>query len=131
MAVKNFGRLNNFISGITGVTPGGSASLNMNTDSRVHRLNFQTSGIGYGIGGTTPTAVPTVTDAGVTFTPVVVNGVLHPSAGQARPPLLPVTMISLLPVATIRSSTVLLLRSAPAQRPRTLSIRQPRQTFRL
>jgi len=89
MAIKNFGRLNNFISGITGVTPGGSASLNMNTDSRVHRLNFQTSGIGYGIGGTIPTAVPTVTDAGVTFTPVVVNGVITSISGSGTSTLAP------------------------------------------
>jgi len=76
MSVKNFGRLQNFISGITGVTPGGSGSLNMNTDSRVHRLNFQTSGIGYGLGATAPTAVPTAADIGATFSVTTANGMV-------------------------------------------------------
>jgi hypothetical protein len=74
--VQNRGRLNNFISGITGVQAGGTAVINMPVNLRVHRLNFQTAGIGYGALGTTPTAVPTVADAGATFTVTTIAGVV-------------------------------------------------------
>ncbi len=74
--VLNRGRLNNFISGITGVAPGGTAVINMPVNLRAHRLNFQTSGIAYGLNGTTVTAVPTVADAGATFTVTTNNGVI-------------------------------------------------------
>ena len=71
--IQNKGRLNNFISGITGVQPGGTAVLNMPVNLRVHRMNFQCSGIGYGL-GTTPTAVPATADAGATFAVTATNG---------------------------------------------------------
>lgn len=74
--VVNKGRLNNFISGITGVQPGGVAVLNMPVNLRAHRMNFQCSAIAYGLGATAPTAVPTTADAGATFTVTVVNGVI-------------------------------------------------------
>lgn len=74
--VTNQGRLNNFISGITGVTPGGVAVVNMPVNCRAHRLNFQTSAIAYGLGATVPTAVPATADVGATFTVQSNNGVI-------------------------------------------------------
>jgi hypothetical protein len=75
-AIINKGRLQNFISGISGVTPGGTAVINMPVNLRAHRLNFQTLGIAYGVAGTTPTAVPATADAGVTFSVQTSLGVI-------------------------------------------------------
>lgn len=72
----NFGASINLISGIQGVSPGGQASINMPVNNRIHRENFQCTGVGYGLGGTTPTAVPTTVDAGATFTVVTLNGII-------------------------------------------------------
>lgn len=69
----NYGSSQNIISGIQGVSAGGQASINMPVNARLHRLTFQTRGIGYGLNGT-PTAVPATADAGATFTLTVVAG---------------------------------------------------------
>lgn len=71
----NFGASINIISGIQGVSPGGQASTNMPVNARIHRLTYQTRGIGYGLNGT-PTAVPATADAGATFTLTVSRGII-------------------------------------------------------
>jgi hypothetical protein len=76
MSVINKGRLNNFISGITGVTPGGTAVINQPVNLRAHRQNYQTAGIAYGLGATPPVAVPATADAGATFTLTTANGLV-------------------------------------------------------
>lgn len=73
----NRGRLINFINGITGVSAGGQAVVNMPVNQRYHRLNFQCAAVNY-TGGT---ALATVALTGVgnddlTVTPTVVNGVI-------------------------------------------------------
>lgn len=71
---QNFGASINIISGIQGVSPGGSATINMPVNARVHRETFQCSAIAYGLNGT-PVATPTV--AGTeTFTVSLTNGVI-------------------------------------------------------
>ncbi len=72
---QNFGASQNIISGIQGVSSGATASINMPVNNRIHRETFQTRGVGYGLAGV-PTIVPTVADAGATFTPVITNGKL-------------------------------------------------------
>lgn len=72
---KNFGALQNIISGIQGVSAGGVASINQPVNQRIHRETFQCSGIAYGLSGGSPTAVPTV--AGTeTFTVTQAGGVI-------------------------------------------------------
>lgn len=73
VTVNNLGRLNNFISGITGISRGGQATLNQPVNLRAHRLNLQTFGIAY--------QVPTVAftgggGTGAAGTVTVVNGVI-------------------------------------------------------
>lgn len=70
---KNYAHLLNFLSGISGVTAGGNALLNIATNQRIHRILLGCSGIFYQPG---TTVVPATADAGATFTPVIVNGVI-------------------------------------------------------
>lgn len=72
---QNFGASINIISGIQGVSPGGTASINMPVNNRIHRETFQCSGVAYGLNGT-PTAVPATADVGATFALTVLNGVI-------------------------------------------------------
>jgi hypothetical protein len=82
-SAQNFGRLINRITGIQGVNPGGQASINMPVNQRVHREDFQCSGIAWIApivvfsGGTTGTTIvpPTahaVVQAGV-ITGIVID----------------------------------------------------------
>ena len=73
--VQNYGASINIISGIQGVAPGGQASINMPVNQRIHRETYQTQAIAYGLNGAV-TAVPTVADAGATFTVATQNGVV-------------------------------------------------------
>jgi len=70
----NFGRLTNLISGIQGVTAGGQMSINMQINQRIHRLNFQTTGIAW----VNPVLTVTGTGggSGAILTPTVTNGVI-------------------------------------------------------
>jgi|HubBroStandDraft_2_1064218.scaffolds.fasta_scaffold00568_17 hypothetical protein len=71
--VNNIGRQINFISGITGVSPGGVSTIQMPTNLRAHRLDFNCSGIAY----QSPTATKEAADTGTgTFTLTVTNGVI-------------------------------------------------------
>jgi hypothetical protein len=73
--ILNYGASINIISGIQGISSGGNSTINMPVANRIHRLNFQCSGIAYGLGGGPVTAVPAV--AGTeTFSPVISGGVL-------------------------------------------------------
>lgn len=74
-AVANKGRLINFINGITGVSPGGQAVVNMPVNQRNHRLIFQCAAVNYT--GATGAAITKITGAGVsaTGTLTIVNGV--------------------------------------------------------
>ncbi len=77
MAVRNNGRLINFISGINGVTPGGNAIVNLPCNCRYHRLKFQCTAVNYT--GGTGLATVKLTGGGannLTVTPTVVNGVI-------------------------------------------------------
>lgn len=71
-SAQNFGRLVNLITGIQGVAPGGQASINMQTNQRVHRLNFQCTGIAW----KAPLVVFGGPGTGATGTATVVNGVI-------------------------------------------------------
>lgn len=81
-------RYNNFISGITGVTPGGQGVINMDLDKRFHRLDFQCSGIAYqtptvaftGGGGTGATGTVQVANGLVTGVTVTAGGSGYTSA---------------------------------------------------
>jgi hypothetical protein len=84
-SAQNFGRLINLITGIQGVAPGGQASINMPVNQRIHRLNFQCSGIAWinplvvFSGGTTGTTIvpPTahcIVQAGVITNIVIDTG---------------------------------------------------------
>lgn len=75
--VINRGRLINFVSGITGVTPGGQAIVNLPVNRRYHRLTFQVSAVNYT--GGTGLATVKITGSGadnLTVTPTIVNGVI-------------------------------------------------------
>ncbi len=74
-ALANKGRLINFINGITGVSPGGQAVVNMPVNQRNHRLIFQCAAVNY-TGGAAKT-ITKITGAGIsaTGTLTVVNGV--------------------------------------------------------
>lgn len=85
MPVSNKGRLINFVNGITGVTPGGNAVVNLPTNCRYHRNIFECSAVNYGGTGATGTgaftgtltAVATTSSGagtGATVTLTVVNG---------------------------------------------------------
>jgi len=74
--IVNTGKLINFITGIQGVSPGGTATINLDLNKRYHRLDFQCKAINY----TGATAAPVVnivgTGASATITPTIVNGVV-------------------------------------------------------
>lgn len=72
----NISRIINFVTGINGVAAGAQASINMECNKRIHRVNFQTLAIAYGFGATQPTAVPATADAGATFALTVLNGAI-------------------------------------------------------
>lgn len=76
ISLVNRGRLINFINGITGVSPGGNAVVNMPVNQRYHRLVFQCACVNYT--GGTGLAVTKLTGSGIsaTVTPTVVNGVV-------------------------------------------------------
>jgi len=75
MPVQNRGRMINFITGITGVTPGGQAVLNLPVNARYHRLVFQTKAINY-TGGANKAVTPiqSATGSGGTATLTITNG---------------------------------------------------------
>lgn len=74
MPLTNRGRLVNFINGITGVSPGGNAVVNMPTNQRYHRNVLQCTAINYA-GGTSLTVTKlTGSGTGATITPTIVNG---------------------------------------------------------
>lgn len=70
----NRGRLINFINGITGVSPGGNAVVNMPVNQRFHRLGFQCSAVNYTGGTAQTTTAITGSGTGATLTPTIVNG---------------------------------------------------------
>ena len=75
--VLNKGRLINFINGITGVSPGGQAVVNMPVNSRYHRNVFQCKAVNYTGGtGLTTTVLTGAGNDDLTVTPTVVNGVI-------------------------------------------------------
>jgi hypothetical protein len=76
MPVVNRGRLINFINGITGVSTGGNAVVNMPVNQRYHRNILQCVAINYT--GGTGLAVTKITGSGTgaTVTPTIVNGVV-------------------------------------------------------
>jgi hypothetical protein len=80
MAVVNKSRLINFITGITGVSPGNNAVLNLPTNQRYHRLIFQCAAVNYTGGTAESTTTLTGTGSGLTITPTVVNGVITAGA---------------------------------------------------
>lgn len=73
----NKGRLINFVNGITGVSPGANAVVNMPVNQRYHRITFQCAAVNY-TGGTSLAVVKITSSAGAgaTITPTVVNGVI-------------------------------------------------------
>lgn len=75
MNLVNQGRLINFINGITGVSAGGQAVVNMPVNRRYHSLSLQCTGVNYS--GGTGKAITALTGTGVsaTGTLTVVNGV--------------------------------------------------------
>lgn len=76
VSLVNRGRLINFVNGITGVSPGGNAVVNMPVNQRYHRLIFQCACVNY-TGGTSLAIVKiTGTGTAATITPTVVNGVV-------------------------------------------------------
>lgn len=72
----NRGPLINFITGITGVAPGGVAVVNLPTNMRYHQLTFQCTAVNY-TGGTAKaiTKIVSSAGAGATGTLTIVNGV--------------------------------------------------------
>lgn len=76
-SILNKGRLINFINGITGVSAGGQAVVNMPVNSRYHRLILQCKAINYK-GGTAQktTHLTGVGDDALTVTPTISNGVI-------------------------------------------------------
>lgn len=79
---KNFGALQNIISGIQGVSAGGQASINMPVNCRLHREVFQCTGIFYrsptvsitGGGGSGATATATVVNGQISAITVTAGG---------------------------------------------------------
>lgn len=77
MQVQNKGRLINFVTGITGVSAGGQAVVNLPVNQRYHRITFQCSAVNYT--GGTGLATTKLTGSGnndLTVTPTIVNGVV-------------------------------------------------------
>jgi hypothetical protein len=74
---NNKGRLVNFVTGIQGVSTGGTAVINFPTNARYHRVNFQVTGIAYNIDGLMTIKAPASANlTGAVLTPVVTAGVL-------------------------------------------------------
>lgn len=74
--VTNLGRLIDFVTGITGVSAGGQAVVNLPVNRRFHRLLLQCACVNY-TGGTALAVVNiTGTGSGATITPTIVNGVV-------------------------------------------------------
>ena len=80
-AIVNTGKLINFITGITGVSPGGTATINLDLNKRYHRLVFQCKAVNYT--GGVALATKKITGSGAndaTATPTIVNGVVTAAA---------------------------------------------------
>lgn len=80
--MKNAGRLINFITGITGVSPGSQAVVSIPTNARYHRLVFQCTGVNYSASSSTVAQTPVVltgsgTVGSLKIVPVIVNGVVQ------------------------------------------------------
>ena len=76
-APLNKGRIINFVTGISGVSPGGQALVNVPVNQRVHRIVFQPTAVNYSGAAGTAAAIPINTSGtGGTFTLTVVNGVV-------------------------------------------------------
>ena len=76
---KNRGRLINFINGITGVSAGGQAVVNLPVNQRYHRLKLQCAANNYAA-GTFANSKITGVGVGGTTTLTVVNGVVTAAA---------------------------------------------------
>lgn len=74
--VINLGRIVNNISGISGVTAGGNAIINLPTNQRYHRLVLQCGAVNYTGGTALPAVNITGTGINATITPTIVNGVV-------------------------------------------------------
>lgn len=76
MNITNKGRIINFVTGITGVSPGGQAVVNLPTNQRYHRLILQCAAVNYtgGVGLATVALTGSGNDD-LTVTPTIVNGV--------------------------------------------------------
>lgn len=74
--VQNFGRSINFVNGITGVSPGGNAIVNLQTNLRYHRITFQCACVNYTGGIALPTVAITGVGVGLTVTPTIASGVV-------------------------------------------------------
>lgn len=74
--VNNRGRLINFVTGITGVSAGGQAVINMPVNLRYHRLIFQCKAVNYTTATGSVVPLVNITGAGVsgTATVTIVNG---------------------------------------------------------
>lgn len=72
--VVNQGRLINFINGITGISAGSQAVVNMPVNQRYHRLVFQCTAVNYTGGTSLAVTKITGTGTGATITPTIVNG---------------------------------------------------------
>ena len=61
-APLNKGRIINFVTGISGVSPGGQALVNVPVNQRVHRIVFQPTAVNYsGAAGTAAASVAATT----------------------------------------------------------------------
>jgi hypothetical protein len=78
--IVNTGKLINFITGITGVSAGGTATINLDLNKRYHRLVFQCKAVNYTGGTALATTKITGAGTGATVTPTVVNGVVTAAA---------------------------------------------------
>jgi hypothetical protein len=78
--IVNTGRLINFLTGITGVTPGGTATINLDLNKRYHRIVFQCKAVNYTGGTARPSTKITGSGTGATVTPTIVNGVVTSAA---------------------------------------------------
>lgn len=89
-SITYLGRSNNFISGITGILPGSVGLLQLPTNRRYHRLNFQASAIAYqnpqvvAFPGTGIVVTPTINAFGQ-ITAATVSGTLANYSTGAAP----------------------------------------------
>lgn len=72
---NNKGRIINFVTGITGISPGGQAVINMPVNQRYHRMIFQCTALNF-TGGTN-IACPTITGSGINLTADVTIAANH------------------------------------------------------